>query len=134
MMISLACPNVNASSPLIPYTPGAVSACGRCHTTQNVAFSAGGGICNTENVKLRARGAYLYLKLEPLLKSRAFCIDLGSSGSLKKAWYSTQFFQKDLHTSRLAMENSSVSLQEGWREINTVSIYHPQKDESLTQN
>lgn len=48
-----------------------------------------------------------------MLKSSVFCMDLGSSGSLKKAWYSTQVFQKDLHTSRLAMENSSVSLQEG---------------------
>lgn len=75
---------------------------------------------NTENGKLPGRGAYLYLKLEPLLKSRAFCIDLGSSGSLKKAWNSTQFFQKHLQTSRLAMENSSVSLQEGWRQIYTV--------------
>lgn len=73
-------------------------------------------------MQLLARRADLYLKLEPLLKSRAFCIDLGSSGSLKKAWYSTQFFQNDLHTSRLAMANSSVSLQEGWREIDTVSL------------
>lgn len=56
---------------------------------------------------------YLYLKLEPLLDSSVLCIVLGSSASLKKAWYSTQFFQKDLHTSRLAMENSSVSLHEG---------------------
>lgn len=59
---------------------------------------------------------YLYLKLEPLLNSNAFCIVLGSSGSLKKAWYSTQVFQKDLHTSRLAMENSRVSLHKGWAE------------------
>lgn len=59
---------------------------------------------------------YLYLKLEPLLNSNAFCIVLGSSGSLKKAWYSTLVFQKDLHTSRLAMENSRVSLHEGWAE------------------
>lgn len=86
---------------------------------------------NTEDGKLLARGAYLYLKLEPLLKSMAFCIDLGSSGSLKKAWYSTQFFQKDLHTSRLAMENSSVSLQEGWREIHTVSFYPSTKRQKI---
>lgn len=66
-----------------------------------------------ENAAFNFEGVYLYLKLEPLLKSSVFCMDLGSSGSLKKAWYSTQVFQKDLHTSRLAMENSSVSLQEG---------------------
>lgn len=57
---------------------------------------------------------YLYLKLEPLLNSSVLCIVFGSSASLKKAWYSTQVFQKDLHTSRLAMENSRVSLHEGW--------------------
>lgn len=66
-----------------------------------------------DNAAFNFEGLHLYLKLEPLLKSSVFCMDLGSSGSLKKAWYSTQVFQKDLHTSRLAMENSSVSLQEG---------------------
>lgn len=66
-----------------------------------------------ENAAFHFEEVYLYRKLEPLLKSSVFCVDLGSSGSLKKAWYSTQVFQKDLHTSRLAMENSSVSLQEG---------------------
>lgn len=34
---------------------------------------------------------------------------LGSSKSLKKAWYSTQIFQKTLQQSLLAMANSSVS-------------------------
>lgn len=72
--------------------------------------AAGGG---KKKMSQLIRRVYLYLKLEPLLKSSAFCMDLGSSGSLKKAWYSTQFFQKDLDTSRLAMENSRVSLQEG---------------------
>lgn len=60
---------------------------------------------------------YLYLKLEPLLNSSLLCIVFGSSASLKKAWYSTQVFQKDLHTSRLAMENSSVSLHNSWMDI-----------------
>lgn len=36
-------------------------------------------------------------------------LGLGSSKSLKKAWYSTQIFQKTLQQSLLAMVNSSVS-------------------------
>lgn len=60
---------------------------------------------------------YLYLKLEPLQDSNVLWIAAGSSDSLKKAWYSTHIFQKDLHTSRLAMQNSSVSLQDGWTGI-----------------
>lgn len=69
---------------------------------------------STTNERNVAQAPYLYLKLEPFVNNSAFCIALGSSGSLKKAWYSTQVFQKDLHTSRLAMENSRVSLHKGW--------------------
>lgn len=57
---------------------------------------------------------YLYLKLEPLQDSSVLFIAFGSSVNLKKAWYSTHIFQNDLHTSRLAMENSRVSLHDGW--------------------
>lgn len=59
---------------------------------------------------------YLYLKLEPLHDSSVLFIAFGSSANLKKAWYSTHIFQKDLHTSRLAMESSRVSLHDGWME------------------
>ena len=45
-----------------------------------------------------------------MLQSRVLGFDLGSSESLKKAWYSTQVFQKALQASRLAMVNSKVSL------------------------
>lgn len=45
-----------------------------------------------------------------MLQSSVLGFDLGSSESLKKAWYSTQVFQKALQASRLAMVNSKVSL------------------------
>lgn len=66
---------------------------------------------------------YLYLKLEPLQDSSVLCIAFGCSASLKKAWYSTHIFQNDLHTSRLAMQNSSVSLHNGWMDITFTSTH-----------
>lgn len=38
-----------------------------------------------------------------------------------------QFFQKDLHTSRLAMENSSVSLHEGWTDNTVCALVNSNK-------
>ena len=72
---------------------------------------------NTQSSDFFVFVLYLYLKLEPLQDSSVLWIAFGSSASLKKAWYSTHIFQNDLQTSRLAMENSSVSLQEGWIDI-----------------
>lgn len=43
------------------------------------------------------------------MKRMGLGFGLGSSKSLKKAWYSTQIFQKTLQQSLLAMANSSVS-------------------------
>jgi len=43
------------------------------------------------------------------VKRMGLGLALGSSKSRKKAWYSTQIFQKTLQQSRLAMANSSVS-------------------------
>lgn len=56
-----------------------------------------------------AQAAHLYLKEEPRLKKTAFALGLGWSRSLKKVWYSTQIFQKLLHSSLLPNRNSSVS-------------------------
>lgn len=57
--------------------------------------------------------SYLNRKDEPLVKRTGLGFGLGSSKSLKKAWCSTQIFQKALQKSRLAIRNSSVS----WKEL-----------------
>lgn len=52
---------------------------------------------------------HLNRKEDPLVNRMGLGLGLGSSKSLKKAWYSTQIFQKTLQQSLLAMVNSSVS-------------------------
>lgn len=59
--------------------------------------------------------SYLNLNDEPLEKRTGLGFGLGSSKSLKKAWCSTQIFQKDLQKSRLAIRNSRVSWNELWK-------------------
>ena len=51
----------------------------------------------------------LNLKDDPRLKRTGLGLGLGSSKSLKNAWYSTQIFQKTLQQSLLAITNSRVS-------------------------
>lgn len=55
---------------------------------------------------------YLNLKEEPRVKSTGLGLGLGSSKRRKKAWYSTQIFQKTLQQSLLAIRNSRVSWYE----------------------
>lgn len=57
----------------------------------------------------RHHAAYLNLKEDPRVKRTGLGLGLGSSKRRKKAWYSTQIFQKILQQSRLAITNSSVS-------------------------
>lgn len=59
--------------------------------------------------------SHLNLNDEPLEKRTGLGFGLGSSNSLKKAWCSTQIFQKDLQKSRLAIRNSRVSWNELWK-------------------
>lgn len=61
------------------------------------------------------RRSHLNLNDEPLEKRTGLGFGLGSSNSLKKAWCSTQIFQKDLQKSRLAIRNSRVSWNELWK-------------------
>lgn len=56
-----------------------------------------------------ANSPYLNLKEEPRVKSTGLGLGLGSSKRRKKAWYSTQIFQKTLQQSLLAIRNSRVS-------------------------
>lgn len=59
---------------------------------------------------------YLNRNDDPRLKRTGLGLGLGSSKSLKKAWCSTQIFQKDLQKSRLAIRNSKVSWYELYKE------------------
>lgn len=61
-----------------------------------------------------ANSLYLNLKEEPRVKSTGLGLGLGSSKRRKKAWYSTQIFQKTLQQSLLAIRNSKVSWYELW--------------------
>lgn len=56
----------------------------------------------------------LNLKDEPRVKSTGLGLGLGSSKRRKKAWYSTQIFQKTLQQSLLPIRNSRVPWGELW--------------------
>lgn len=59
---------------------------------------------------------HLYLKEEPLVKRMALVLGWGWSKRRKNEWYSTQIFQKILHSSRLPIRNSSVSWWGPWKQ------------------
>ncbi|KAG9338935.1 hypothetical protein JZ751_024325 [Albula glossodonta] len=86
--------------------------------------SLGMGVCQFHAGLGPGGRTCLYLKQDPLLCNRDLWRDLGSSERRKKAWYSTHIFQNALHTSRLAMVNSTVSLREGCAHQHMASAVH----------